>query len=570
MSNFFNNIKSVFLYKPNTIHEFTITNDNNNFSQKESKTVLETSISTNTKRVSTIISNNKSYLQNTYNTEICKDIIIRDFYILAKNIRYNAFIIYIDGMVDQKVINHSILAPLMLKNMANSSTETTPPNNTDNTSSQSNEQKNASDEENGLVDFIYNNLIPQNDVKKTNNFKEVFSSINMGNCMLFVDTLDTAFDLDVKNFKQRSIDTPNNEIVIRGSQECFVENIRTNTSILRRLVNSEKLTLENLSVGNLTQTNVTIGYINGITNKKIISEIRFRISNLDIDYLTSSGQLEQLIQDNPSSIFPQILATERPDKVVNYLLDGRVCVLVNGSPYVLVLPVTFVDFLSSPEDLNLKFQYANLSKIVRLISIFFAILLPGIYIAITNYHQDLLPTELLFTISASRESVPFPTVVEILLMEISFDLIREAGLRVPTSLGTTIGIVGALILGEAAVSASLVSPILIIIVAITGICSFSIPDLSLNFSFRICRFVYILLGYLAGFLGIGVGIFVQLAIMCNLKSFGVSYLNPSLIHKHSISNYFVLPVWKRERFSRQVKPQKAYSQAKISMKWREK
>ena len=218
--------------------------------------------------------------------------------------------------------------------------------------------------------------------------------------------------------------------------------------------------------------------------------------------------------------------------------------------------------------MNLKFQFANLGKIIRLLAMLFSILLPGIYIAITNYHQDLIPTELLFTIAASRESVPFPTVVEILLMEISFELIREAGLRVPTPLGTTIGIVGALILGDAAVSASLVSPILIIVVAITGICSFSIPDFSLNFTFRLCRFIYIMLGYLSGFLGIGIGIFIQMTIMCGMESFGCPYLDPSTLNKRSISNYFVLPIWKREKISGFVHPQKKHIQGKTSMNWR--
>ncbi len=203
------------------------------------------------------------------------------------------------------------------------------------------------------------------------------------------------------------------------------------------------------------------------------------------------GQLDQLIQDNTKIANPQIVSTERPDKAANHLLEGRVVVIVNGSPYVLIVPGLFIDFMSSPEDMNLKHQFANLLKIIRLIAASFALLLPGIYVAITNYHQELIPTELLFAISASRQTVPFPVIFEIIIMEVSFELIREAGLRVPSPMGATIGIVGALILGEAAVNASVVSPILIIIVAITGICSFAIPDFSLSFSLRLWRFFYI-------------------------------------------------------------------------------
>ena len=523
-------------------------------------------------KIFTEIDKNLDFLKYKYNALICNDVIIREFSLLAQNIEYKAFVMYIDGMVDSPVINEFILSPLMMRNRANifddKQKKFVSEKKIDNVTLKNFKKS----KEKNLVDFIYNSLIPQNSVDKVTDFSDVYSAINMGNCMLFVDSLDTAFNLDVKGFKQRSIDSPSNEVVVRGSQEAFVENIRTNTSMIRRLVNNENLVMETLTVGQITKTQVSIGYIKSLANEDLVADVRYRINNLSVDYLISSGQLEQLIQDSPESLFPQMVATERPDKVSNFLLEGRVVIVVNGSPYVLVAPGVFVDFITSPEDLNLKYQFSNLEKIIRLLAIFLSLLLPGIYIAVTNYHQELIPTELLFTIAAARESVPFPTFVEILLMEVSFELIREAGLRVPTPLGSTIGIVGALILGEAAVSASLVSPVLIIIIAITGICSFSIPDFSLNFTFRIYRFVYIILGYMAGFLGISFGIFIQLAIMCKLKSFGSPYINPYILgkNKRSISSYFIPPIWKRERTSSFVHAQKKFSQQKISMVWRKK
>lgn len=523
-------------------------------------------------KIFTEIDKNLDFLKYKYNALICNDVIIREFSLLAQNIEYKAFVMYIDGMVDSPVINEFILSPLMMRNRTNifddKQKKFVSEEKIDNVTLKNFKKS----KEKNLVDFIYNSLIPQNSVDKVTDFSDVYSAINMGNCMLFVDSLDTAFNLDVKGFKQRSIDSPSNEVVVRGSQEAFVENIRTNTSMIRRLVNNENLVMETLTVGQITKTQVSIGYIKSLANEDLVAEVRYRINNLSVDYLISSGQLEQLIQDSPESLFPQMVATERPDKVSNFLLEGRVVIVVNGSPYVLVAPGVFVDFITSPEDLNLKYQFSNLEKIIRLLAIFLSLLLPGIYIAVTNYHQELIPTELLFTIAAARESVPFPTFVEILLMEVSFELIREAGLRVPTPLGSTIGIVGALILGEAAVSASLVSPVLIIIIAITGICSFSIPDFSLNFTFRIYRFVYIILGYMAGFLGISFGIFIQLAIMCKLKSFGSPYINPYILgkNKRSISSYFIPPIWKRERTSSFVHAQKKFSQQKISMVWRKK
>lgn len=523
-------------------------------------------------KIFTEIDKNLDFLKYKYNALICNDVIIREFSLLAQNIEYKAFVMYIDGMVDSPVINEFILSPLMMRNRANifddKQKKFVSEKKIDNVTLKNFKKS----KEKNLVDFIYNSLIPQNSVDKVTDFSDVYSAINMGNCMLFVDSLDTAFNLDVKGFKQRNIDSPSNEVVVRGSQEAFVENIRTNTSMIRRLVNNENLVMETLTVGQITKTQVSIGYIKSLANEDLVAEVRYRINNLSVDYLISSGQLEQLIQDSPESLFPQMVATERPDKVSNFLLEGRVIIIINGSPYVLVAPGVFVDFITSPEDLNLKYQFSNMQKLIRLLAIFLSLLLPGMYIAIINYHQELIPTELLFTIAAARESVPFPTFVEILLMEISFELIREAGLRVPTPLGSTIGIVGALILGEAAVSASLVSPVLIIIIAITGICSFSIPDFSLNFTFRIYRFIYIILGYVAGFLGISVVLFIQLVIMCKLKSFGSPYITPYILNKNkrSISSYFIPPIWKRERTSVFLHAQKKFSQKKISMVWRKK
>lgn len=510
---------------------------------------------------------NLNFLKFKYNSLINSDVIIREFALTARNTEYNAILIYIDGMVDSKIINDSVLHPLMLRNRANTYDL---------------QEKEVISEFNNndviirkikkfnLQNYIYNHLIPQNDVKQIEKFEEAISSINMGNCLLLVDTINIGFDIDVKGFKQRSISSPQNEIVIRGSQEAFVENIRTNTSMLRRLINNENLVIENCSVGKISETKVAVCYLKDIANSDLVAEVKYRINNLDIDYLISSGQLEQLIQDNGASLLPQMIATERPDKTTIHLLEGRIAIIVNGTPYVLIAPGVLSDFMSSPEDANFKFQFSNMLKLIRLIAVFFALFLPGIYVAITSYHHELLPTELLFTIEAARETVPFPTIFEILLMEVSFELIREAGLRVPSPIGPTIGIVGGIILGDAAVSANLVSPVLIIIVAITAICSFSIPDFSFNFTIRICRFIYIFLGYMAGFLGIAVGVFIQIVFLCNLKSFGCPYITPYVLqnNKRTLTSYFLPPIWKRENRSNIVDPKKKYSQGKISMLWK--
>lgn len=512
------------------------------------------------------LSINLDFLKVKYNTLINSDIIVREFTLNARNKQYNAFLIYIDGMVDTKIINDFVLEPLMLRNRANiydgNETKVVSEAISNNITVRKVKKFN-------LVDYIYNSLVPQNAVKKKTSFNDILADINIGNCLLFIDTIDIAFSIDAKGFKQRGIDSPKNETVIRGAQEAFTEAIRTNTSMIRRFVNNENLVIESISVGKVTKTKCAVCYMKDIANDDLVAEVKYRLNNLDIDTIISSGQLEQLIEDNSKCSLPQMLSTERPDKAANHILSGRVVVIVNGSPYVLIMPCVFVDFLSSAEDPNLKFQYANLLKFVRLVAFFITLLLPGLYVAITNFHQEIIPTELLFAIVASRESVPFPIIVEILAMEISFELIREASLRVPSPIGTTIGIIGALILGQAAVEASIVSPILIIIIAITGITSFAIPDFYLSFHLRIARFLYIIAGFLAGFLGIGIILFGHLILLCSLKSFGVSYLAP-YVPTTSKNNkaYFMPPFWNREKRPDFLNSKRPKKQERVSMKWK--
>ena len=236
-----------------------------------------------------------------------------------------------------------------------------------------------------------------------------------------------------------------------------------------------------------------------IANDDLVAEVKFRVNNLDVDSIISAGQLEQLIQDNALVPIPQMLVTERPDNAAKSLLEGRVVILVNGSPFAVVAPAVIIDFLSSPEDSNLRTSFSNLLRSLRFVSMLIALLLPAIYIAVANFHTELIPTELLFAIASTRNNIPFPVLFEILLMELAFELIREAGLRMPNLIGPTIGIVGALVLGDAAIAAGLASPILIIIIAITGIASFAIPDYSFGFALRIFRFGFIILAAIARF-----------------------------------------------------------------------
>lgn len=552
-------LNSIFTYSPTNKYDFSL-------SENSEKNINDSNSSNEDYKIFSSIDVNYDYIKTKYNLLINSDIILRKFMLNARGKQYQAFILCIDGMVDSQLLNDFILKPLMMKNTNNLFDK-----------EQSRVVKEAISnnitirkvKKFDIKEYIENCLIPQNNIKNTNSFDEIFSGVNSGNCALFIDTLDIAYNIDIKGFKQRSINKPENEIVIKGSHEAFVENIRTNTSLLRRFINSEDLVIENLNVGKITKTNCAICYMHNIVNSDLISEVKYRINNLDIDYLLSTGQLEQFINTSNYLSLPKAISTERPDTAVQHLLDGRVIILLNGSPYALVVPAILIDFLTSPEDKNLKPLFSNFLRILRFFAAFLALLLPSLYVSVTSYHLEILPTELLFSILSAREGVPFPIIFEILIMEISFEIIREASLRVPSPIGSTIGIVGGLVMGQAAVSANIVSPILIIIVAITALSSFAIPDYTFSFHLRVYRFIFIILGYMAGFLGIGVGMYVYLSIICNIKSFGVNYSIPFSSLKNLKSIGLILPpIWKREYRASFLGTKKLQKQQEISMKWK--
>ena len=556
-------IKNLFKYKPPENYDFNIQTTENAIVQDLYYEKIE-------EKVFPSFQKNLEFIRSRFNSLINSDVIIREFKIICKNKQYNAFLVYIDGMTDSVIINDFILRPLMLRNKSNTHIEEEKSIKKFNYNSKnfvySSSKQNERTE---LANYIYTNLVPNNNLSKQIEFSKIISDINSGNCVLFVDTLNIAFDIDAKGFKQRNIDRPQIENVIKGPQEAFVENIRTNTSLLRRLVNNQNLIIENLEIGNLSKTKCALCYMQNIANGDLIAEVKYRLNNISIDSLISSGELEQLIQDSNSAGIPQILSTERPDRCVKGMYQGRAVILVNGNPYALIIPSVMTDFLASPEDSNLIPLFANFLKAIRLIALLITLLLPGMYIAITNFHQELFPTELLFSILVARENVPFPIIFELLLMEVSFELIREGGLRTPSAIGSTLGIVGALILGDAAVAANVVSPILIIVVAITGLSSFVIPNFSFGFHLRVYRFIFTILGYICGFLGIGIGIYVYLATICSIKSFGVAYVSPISPNISGLSlKYFVPPFWKQEYRNDFLAPKKQISQSKYSMKWK--
>lgn len=318
---------------------------------------------------------NLEYMKTRYNLLINSDVIMREFTINARGKQYNAFLVYLDGMVDSKIMDEFILQPLMLRNKSNLYDGT---QNKVIAEAVANNITVRKVKKFDLANYLMGCLLPQNAVKEVSDFDQVANGINSGNCALFVDTLNEAFDIEVKGFKQRSVDSPNNEIVIKGPHEAFVENIRTNTSLLRRIVNNENLIIENLEVGEITKTKCAVCYMKNITNTDLVNEVKYRLNNLEIDSLLSAGELEQLVVESNALGIPETISTERPDKAAKYLLKGRVIVIVNGTPYGIIMPSILIDFLTSPEDTNMKVNFANFLRGLRFLAAFITLLLPRI------------------------------------------------------------------------------------------------------------------------------------------------------------------------------------------------
>ncbi|HZG73051.1 MAG TPA: spore germination protein, partial [Chondromyces sp.] len=369
-------------------------------------------------------------------------------------------------------------------------------------------------------------IVTAQTVKTEAKVESILKDVNKGNTVLFVEGHPECFLLETANIQGRSIGKPENEITLVGPKESFIEKALTNISLIRKKIRNENLIVENMQVSKRSTDEVYILYLNHLVNKDLLKKVKKRLQAIDTDAIQNSSKLQQYIEDRPKSFFPTILYTERPDRAASLLMDGYIVVVMDNSPACLVMPATFWLFFHNPEEHYLRFVYGNFTRFLRMMALFTTIFTSAIYVAITNYHVEMIPPDLLMAISATREKVPFPVIIEIFIMEVAFELIREAGLRVPSPIGPTIGIVGALILGQAAVEANLISPIVIIIVALGGLSSFAINDINLNYTIRLIKFLFI---SAAGFLGVYTltAIFIMgIFYLVTIKSFGVPYLAP--------------------------------------------
>ncbi|HZG86080.1 MAG TPA: spore germination protein [Paenibacillus sp.] len=353
-------------------------------------------------------------------------------------------------------------------------------------------------------------------------------AILQGRAVVVVDGLDQAFVIGSPNVPKRSVSQPPTEQTIQGPREGFIEPLIFNLGLLRYRLPTPNLRIKIMRVGRITKSKVAVCYLEGIANPELVEEVQRRIKSVDIDGILDSGFLEQLIEDNHMSPFPQIQNTEKPDRAVGQMIEGRVVILVDGSPFALIAPTVFVQFYQSSEDYASRFLQGSFSRLARVLALLFSLITPSLYVAIISFNPELIPTEFAIAVAGGRAGVPFPSVVEVLVMEISMEILREATIRLPQQVGGALSIVGVLVIGQAAVSAGFASPITVVVIALTTIGSFATPAYNAAFALRMLRFPLIFLAGMFGLYGIVVGLILIGNHALSLKSFGVPYLTPAV------------------------------------------
>ena len=400
------------------------------------------------------------------------------------------------------------------------------------------------------VETIEKSLAPANEIKKITEMGEAIDAILSGDAVLFFAEDKQALVIGARGWVNRGVNVPSTESIVRGPREGFTETLRINTSLIRRKIKHPSLRLVSLKIGDLTKTDVIVVYIENVASSDVVAEVLKRLGRIKVDGILASGYLEQMIEDNPYSPFPQIAYTERPDTFAAELLEGRVGILVDGTPIALNVPAIFVQFMQVSEDYYERTLIMILVRFIRFAGMGIALLAPSVYIAATTFHQEILPSSLALSIAAGREGVPFPALLEALSMIIILEILQEAGLRLPKPVGSTISIVGALVIGEAAVKASLVSPLMVIIVGITAVSSYAIPAYDMAITVRLLRLPLLLLAGFLGFFGVSIGLYALLIHALTLRSFGVPYLSPiaPLRIRALLQDVFaVAPLWAQKR-----------------------
>ncbi|WP_407647409.1 spore germination protein [Gracilibacillus salitolerans] len=453
--------------------------------------------------ITQLVKNLDANLQNTKNLlDEPADLAIRKF--TVRGSEHQCATVYIDGLVDGLYVRNNIIENIQLET----------------------EGKQIPDNKQKLFDELNQEILSTTSLQIGYTLDDVSNGILSGSTVLYLDGIDKVFIIKTQGWDKRDIQEPVTEALIRGPRDGFVEDLRTNMALMRRYIQDPNLRFKTYQIGRRSKKNLVVTYIADVIHPDILKEIKRRLDSIDTDDAPESGFIEQWIEDNYLSPFPQLMNTERPDKASAALLQGKAVIMLDGSPFVLIAPTTLGGAMQSPEDYYERWTIGTLLRILRYIAAFIAIFLPSLYIALVSFHPGMIPTNLAFSIAASREGVPFTPLIEAVLMAITMELLREAGVRLPKTIGQTIGIVGGLVIGDAAVQAGIVSPIMVIVVALNAIASFALPAYSIAIAFRIILFGFIFLAGTFGLYGIIIGYIMVNIHIVNLKSIGVPYSTP--------------------------------------------
>ncbi|TVY09662.1 spore germination protein [Paenibacillus cremeus] len=403
----------------------------------------------------------------------------------------------------------------------------------------------AEAEEFTTADEIRTALLINASIKGCSQVEEGISAILSGDTLILIHEIDQALIVSSRGWKDRSVEEPSSENNVRGPRDGFTESIRTNTAHVRRRIRDPLLRFDAVTVGTRTKTDINIAYIQDLVKDGLVEEVKHRLAKIQVDAILESGYIEELIEDAPLSPFNTVQSTERPDKVASALLEGRVAIFTDNTPVVLIVPTLFWQFIQAPDDYYNRYWVGTFFRVVRYFALLISLMLPSIYVMLVSFHHEMIPTSLALTIASGREVVPFPVLLEAILMELAFELMREAGLRMPKPIGQAVSIVGSLIIGQAAVQAGLVSPFMVIVIAITGISSFAIPSYSSSLALRICRFPLLIASGTMGLLGFATMFFILLLHALSIRSFGESYLAPASPFYQSDQRDTILrvPMW---------------------------
>jgi spore germination protein KA len=479
---------SLFRPKKRTVKKPQLLTPSKLVSQK-ANTPTSSSLTETEKQIKEILGNNE-------------DLQIKHFKIFGQ---FSAVCVYFSSIVDKDSLNKDILKPLMYEP----------------------EHLNGKEKPlTQLIDLILTETLYHSEAKVGERIDQLIELMLRGETLIFIDGIKEAIHIGTRKVEKRAIDQPQTEQVILGPREGFIESIATNIALLRYRLPTPDFQVKTMKIGRLTKSTVAICYLKGIANETVIKEVEKRLSEIDIDAILDVGYLEQFIEDNPFSPFPQTQSTERPDKTVANLVEGRVAILVDGSPFSLLVPVVFNQFYQTTEDYSSRFLMGSFVRLARILALVFSLIFPSLYVSLISFNPELLPTEFAVAVAGGRAGVPYPAVIEVLIIEVAMEILREATVRLPKQVGGALSIVGVLVIGQAAVEAGLSSPITVVVIALTTIGSFATPTYTAAFALRMLRFPIMILAGIFGLYGVMIGVIFIFNHMLSLKSFGVPYMAP--------------------------------------------